>query len=46
MVEGSTCGRAGRRFLRMIFFTFLSAGAATSVLVIRRAVDPSYGSSS
>lgn len=41
MVEGSTCGRAGRRFLRMTFLTFRSAGAASSILVVVRAVDSS-----
>ena len=39
MVEGSTCGRAGRFFLRMIFFIFLSAGAASSLLIVVRSVD-------
>lgn len=39
MVDGSTCGRAGRFFLRIIFFIFRSPGAATSVFVVVRAVD-------
>lgn len=38
MVEGSTWGRAGRFFLRMIFFTFFSVRAAISLLDIVRAV--------
>ena len=46
MVEGSTCGRAGRFFFRMIFLTFLSAGAATSLLVVVRAVEDSSTSAS
>lgn len=34
MSAGSICGRAGRFFLLMIFFTFLTAGSATSLLVV------------
>lgn len=47
MVEGSTCGRAGRFFLRMIFLTLRSAGAATSVEVVevRAMVASSEGGS-
>jgi hypothetical protein len=41
MVLGSTWGRAGRRFLRMIFLTLRSGGAATSWEVVVRAVDSS-----
>lgn len=46
MVEGSTCGRAGRFFLRRIFLTLRSIGAETSLLVVVRAVDCSSGCAS
>jgi len=42
MVDGSTWGRAGRLFFRMIVLTFLSAGAATSLLVVVRAKEVSF----
>lgn len=32
MVEGSTCGRAGRRLRRMIVFVFLGAERESSVV--------------
>lgn len=39
MIEGSTWGRAGRFFLRIIFLTLFSPEEATSLLVAIRAVD-------
>lgn len=44
MVEGSTCGLAGRFFLRMSFLIFFSVGAATSSLVATIAADASFDS--
>lgn len=44
--DASTCARAGRLFLRMIFLTFRSAGGATSLLVVVRAVDVDVDGSS
>lgn len=41
-VEGSTCGRAGRLFFRMIFLTFLPSAlmyVPSSVFVIVMSVD-------
>lgn len=46
MVDGSTWGGAGRRFLRMIFLTLRSVGAATSWDVVVRAVEICSESSS
>ena len=43
MVEGSTCGLAGRRLRRMIFLVFLAASSSTVEvcveLVVTRSVE-------
>ena len=48
MVEGSTCGRAGRRFRRITFLVFLVSGSsdgAETVVVLSAVVRSVIGSS-